>query len=87
MRPLWLGLGWRNAAKASEISWTWGGRTVSGQVIQMTPELRERIERGLLRAGAVRFPGRTLVVEWKDADALGQVSSPGRDHCGDANAA
>lgn len=44
--------------------------------IEMTPALRARIERGLLRAAAVRWPGKSLVVEWNDEKPAARGSEP-----------
>jgi hypothetical protein len=37
----------------------------TAKVIPLTPEFRERMERGMLRVGAILYPGRKLTIEWK----------------------
>ncbi len=54
--------------------------------IQLTPEVRAMVERGMLRVGRSVFPGRKLTVEWEDADILddpSKGSSDGRNGEGD----
>jgi hypothetical protein len=62
----------------SKIAARGGGGGVS-VTVTITPELRERIERGALRAAAIRWPGKRLVIEWDDADTTGIIPTASRD--------
>jgi hypothetical protein len=46
---------------------------------ELSVEERERVERGMLAIGAIRWPGRQLVIEWPDADPVGDSSACSSD--------